>query len=87
MIFKNVLKETKNINAQDKNGFTALHYAALSNNIQIIKILLQQKDINTLLQNNRGETFEKVSKDRTKIKILLKNLENQNHLVSDEMTS
>lgn len=76
-IFKQVLKVTQNVNSQDKNGFSALHYAALANNISIIKALIQKKGVNVHLKNTRGETFDLISKDKAKIQILLKNIQNK----------
>ncbi|OHS93555.1 cardiac ankyrin repeat protein [Tritrichomonas foetus] len=41
-----------NINNQDINGDTALHYAVKCKNIEIIKKLLQHFNIDTSIENN-----------------------------------
>ncbi len=44
------------INAQDVGGMTALHYAAMYEKEEVVKALLDHKDIKPFLQNKEGET-------------------------------
>ncbi|KAI4602215.1 hypothetical protein KJ359_009453 [Pestalotiopsis sp. 9143b] len=43
------------INARDKDGNTALHVAATSGRGHIVRLLLEQKDINDAIANNQGK--------------------------------
>ena len=45
-IIEYLIKSNADINARDKYGFTALHYAALTNNLEATRILLKQDNIN-----------------------------------------
>lgn len=42
------------INARDKEGNTPLHLAAVQGRTQVVKLLLEQKDINDAITNNLG---------------------------------
>lgn len=42
------------INARDKDGNTPLHIAAMQGRTQVVKLLLEQKDINDATLNNQG---------------------------------
>ena len=42
------------INAQDGDGMTALHYAVMHESAELVKALLEHKDINPSLQNKQG---------------------------------
>ena len=44
-----------NINAQDKDGNTALHIAALTGNTRLVKKLIEKYHANTLIQNNNKD--------------------------------
>lgn len=43
------------VNARDKDGNTALHVAATSGRGHIVRLLLEQKDINDAIANNQGK--------------------------------
>ena len=45
-----------NVNAQDVNGMTALHYAVLYEKVAVVKALLAHEDIKPLLKNKHGDT-------------------------------
>lgn len=45
-IIEYLVKNHADLNARDKYGFTALHYAALTNNLEATKLLLEQDNIN-----------------------------------------
>ena len=47
---------TIDINAQDEDGMTALHYAIMYEKEEVVKALLAHKDINSLLMNKQGQT-------------------------------
>jgi len=49
-----VKRQIKNINLQDKYGYTALHYAARSNQHKIVEFLLSQYEIDPNLTTNGG---------------------------------
>lgn len=42
------------INAKDKDGNTPMHIAAMQGRTTVVKLLLDQKDINDSIQNNQG---------------------------------
>lgn len=42
------------VNARDKDGNTPLHVAAIQGRTQVVKLLLEQKDINDAITNNQG---------------------------------
>ena len=44
------------INEQDNNGLTILHYAALNNDHQFMNILLNRKDVNSTITDKHGNT-------------------------------
>ena len=39
------VSKNANVNAKDQYGFTALHYAALTNNLKAVEFLLQNNEI------------------------------------------
>lgn len=43
------------VNARDKDGNTALHLAATQGRTTVVKLLLEQKDINDAVANNQGK--------------------------------
>jgi hypothetical protein len=43
------------VNARDKDGNTPLHVAALNGRTQLVKLLLDQKDINDAIANSQGK--------------------------------
>ena len=47
---------TVDVNAQDVGGMTALHYAVMSENERVVKVLLAHEDIKPSLKNKQGET-------------------------------
>ena len=53
-----LLKEdpTIDVNAQDVDGMTALHYAVMHEKEEVVKALLGHKDINPSLMNKQGQT-------------------------------
>jgi len=51
---KKLINAGANINTQENSGWTALHYAALENNIDIVKLLLNN-NANKNIQNNSGK--------------------------------
>lgn len=65
-----LLQNKVNINAQEeKTGYTALHKAVIGGHLEVIKLLLEQKDINPNLQCYRNKEtplhfiFEKENED------------------------
>ncbi|XP_063697458.1 ankyrin-3-like [Culicoides brevitarsis] len=49
-------KTRENVNYQNKNGDTALHCAAVREHIPLLNALLKHPEINTKIQNKKGET-------------------------------
>lgn len=47
---------TIDINAQDEDGMTALHYAAMYGKVEVVKALLAHKDIKISLKNKQDQT-------------------------------
>jgi ankyrin repeat protein len=54
--FKNILEKSTNINAQDKDGNTALHYAISEKSETALQELLKHKDVNVNVKNNFKST-------------------------------
>ncbi|KAH9418073.1 ankyrin repeat, SAM and basic leucine zipper [Dermatophagoides pteronyssinus] len=57
------------INRIDNHGFTALHYAVIENQKQVIETLLKQKLIKTDIQNNDGMTACQLAKSMNNYEI------------------
>jgi len=56
-IFKVLLNKKNNqINKQDRNGWTALMFAAKENKIDVVHLLLKQNNLNQNLKTEKGET-------------------------------
>ncbi|RUS23747.1 ankyrin repeat-containing domain protein [Jimgerdemannia flammicorona] len=51
---------TLDVNARDASGNTALHLAAKSNRADVVRILLEEKDVNDVMVNNEGKTPEQM---------------------------
>lgn len=73
-IFNHIFSQTRNFNLQDHNGFTALHYAAISNNLVMVKKLLQVPNIDPFIKNNQGQTIVDLAKDPVRLNILMQNV-------------
>ena len=43
LLVQSYIEKGANVNEEDSNGFTAMHYAAANNHIQIVKLLLNQQ--------------------------------------------
>ena len=54
--FRPSAEKTWNPNQRDKYGNTLLHYACLSNNIQLVKFLVDEADFDVNSYNSRGDT-------------------------------
>jgi ankyrin repeat protein len=54
-LFKLIVEKSKDINAQDKNGDTALHYAICRQSEIMTNALLAHSDVDVNIQNNRNE--------------------------------
>ncbi len=59
-----------NINAQDKDGNTALHIAALNGNIRLVKKLIEKYHANTLIQNNNKDLPMHMAMQNPNIEVL-----------------
>jgi ankyrin repeat protein len=55
-LFKLILEKSKEINAQDKGEYTALHYAILYKSEMATKALLTHEDVDDKVKNNKNET-------------------------------
>lgn len=55
-IVKYLLAKGANVNLQDKDGYTAMHYAALNGNREIVQLLLAIPDINVNLLDYQQRT-------------------------------
>ncbi len=53
-----------NVNAQDRHGMTALHYAVSRELTQVIKMLLKRPDIKPFLRDKQGHTALKLARER-----------------------
>lgn len=51
-IAKELIRCGADINLKDKSGYTALHFTILENNIELIRVLLSQPDIQKNIPNN-----------------------------------
>jgi ankyrin repeat protein len=60
------VSKNADVNAKDKYGFTALHYAALTNNLKAVEFLLQNDHIKVNI------ACEKAHSKSTKLKNWLK---------------
>ena len=55
-LFKLILEKSTDINAQDKDGNTALHYAFRNHFQEAVMLLLAHNDVNVNIKNNDNET-------------------------------
>ncbi|XP_046648369.1 putative ankyrin repeat protein RF_0381 [Daphnia pulicaria] len=55
-LFKNILEKTTDVNAQDKHGWTALHWAIAMENRTAVEELLKRKDVDVNLKNKNNQT-------------------------------
>ncbi len=76
----NYLLKNGDVNFKDRNGQTMLHWAAYKGHLDIVRLLLQDKNINVNLQDNFGRTalYWAVYKRRLDIVSLLLNDKNIN---------
>ncbi len=59
-----------NINAQDKDGNTALHIAALNGNIRLVKKLIERYHANTIIQNHNKDLPMHMAMQNPNIEVL-----------------
>lgn len=70
---------TTNINEQDKAGNTALHYAVVRERLEVVKVLMKNRDIDTDIRNKDGNTAIDLAHPRICVKlqeILMKQKDN-----------
>lgn len=60
-----------NFNMTDRDGHTALHFAAMSNKREICKYLVQVAIMDVHAQNVDGQTPKDLAKDKEVVKVLL----------------
>ncbi len=61
------------VNAQDHDGKTALHYAVQDGNIDVVKLLLTAQNINPFIKDNEGKTpFDYAREKREVLEALIK---------------
>lgn len=67
-----ILSSSPNLNLRDIDGFTALHWAAFSNNadLEIIKTLLEKDNIDLTVRDNKGRTPEEYARSLNSIHFL-----------------
>jgi ankyrin repeat protein len=76
-IFNKVLQYSmETINQQDYQGYTALHYAAMSNNGFLVKKLLSVSFCDPNIRNHEGQNFIQVSQNQPKMIALLQQRNN-----------
>ncbi len=82
LILSILSKITNNINFQDKEGNTVLHYAIVKENIGIFEILLENENINISIRNKEGNQCIDIAHPRiyVKVKNLLNRLEKRNQI-------
>ena len=68
--FKRLFSTGAEVNAQDRSGNTALHYAASNGNRDIVQLLLSHSDIDLNLENQDRYTALQVVKQRLQEKLL-----------------
>ena len=68
-ILKYLLKKVKNVNSKDMNGNTVLHYAVVKEDLENIKILLNDKRISREIKNNDGKKSIDLAHPRIFMKI------------------
>lgn len=72
------------INQQDLQGYTALHYAAMSNNGFLVKKLLSVSFCDPNIKNHEGQNFVQVSQNQAKMIALL---QQRNNSLAEEKKS
>ena len=66
---KKLIQRKENLNARDKSGHTALHYAAVKGNIEMVTTLIQAKcdvnveDVVKILKNEYNDKFSTFYKE------------------------
>jgi len=91
-VVKLLLDRGANVNAQDSNGFTALHFAVYDSNIPVIKILIEYgADVNIIPDkpyhfDNKYECLSPLKlaekKGNTQIVQMLKSAQSKNNLIA-----
>ena len=61
---------TIDVNAQDAGEFTALHYAAMYEKTEVVKRLLEHKDINPSLRDKQGRTALDIAREANLTEII-----------------
>ena len=67
------LSSNLDLNAQDEDGWTPLHYAAANGNLQIVELLLKEaknRNIDVMKQNERGQTPWRLAKTKKKQRVV-----------------